>query len=284
MGREEKCAARHPRRPVGSREDVEKAFRPLEIDDEDGRGGHGEEHRHERAGEPHERRPVAHEPEGRRQHQDARRDALRQEIQHEIESPGLGVRHVVVDAGIARPPRIGIGGTGRAQVHLPLTKHERARRNLRPDRALVRTEVENFRPGPFLRLPHHERLALYDLRDLARRIVEIAEDPALGRADADARRLELVLDAVRTEVALLGRARVGIDEQLIVRTRDHARAAADARVAVQIDDAVATLEERARSDRSSCTALRRTDCTAPAGTAAAYPGTCPFRPSSPSSG
>ena len=38
--------------------------------------------------------------------------------------------------------------------------------------------------------------------------------------------------------------RVRIDEQLIVGARDHAGAAADARVAVQIDDAVAALEER----------------------------------------
>src|SRR5690606_4232984 len=48
------------------------------------------------------------------------------------------------------------------------------------------------------------------------------------------------------EVALLGRARVGVDEQLIVRARRHARAAADARLAVEVDDAVAPFEQRVR--------------------------------------
>src|SRR5262249_8719704 len=44
------------------------------------------------------------------------------------------------------------------------------------------------------------------------------------------------------------------DEELIVGTGDHARAAADAHVAVEIDDAVATLEERTR--RADCHARR----------------------------
>jgi hypothetical protein len=55
---------------------------------------------------------------------------------------------------------------------------------------------------------------------------------------------QIVLDAVRAEVALLRRPRVRIDEQLIVRARDHARPAADAGVRVQIDDPVAALEQR----------------------------------------
>ncbi len=81
-------------------------------------------------------------------------------------------------------------------------------------------------------------------RDLAFRIVEVAEDAAFGRADAHARRLQLVLDAVCAEVALLGGPGVRIDEELIVRTGGHARAAADADRAVQIDDAVTAFEER----------------------------------------
>src|SRR4029078_10854384 len=54
----------------------------------------------------------------------------------------------------------------------------------------------------------------------------------------------IVLDTVRAEVALLRCMGVRIDEKLIVRAGDHAGAAADARVAVQIDDAVGTFEER----------------------------------------
>ena len=56
--------------------------------------------------------------------------------------------------------------------------------------------------------------------------------------------LEPVLDAIRAEVAFFRRARVRIDEELIVRTRDHTRAAADACVAVQIDDAIVAAKER----------------------------------------
>ena len=52
--------------------------------------------------------------------------------------------------------------------------------------------------------------------------------------------------------------RVGIDEQLIVRARLHARAAADAARRIQIDDAVAAFEEgprRADPDAGSVGAL-----------------------------
>src|SRR5690606_20334818 len=115
---------------------------------------------------------------------------------------------------------------------------------LRADHALFGAEIEDLRLRALLRLAQHERLALHDLRDLAGRVVEIAEDPALGRADAHARRLQLVLDPVRAEVALPGGVRVRIDEQLIVRARFHARAAPDAARGVQVDNTVAPLEQR----------------------------------------
>src|SRR5262249_1012250 len=54
---------------------------------------------------------------------------------------------------------------------------------------------------------------------------------------------ELVLHAVRAEVALLRGVRIGVDEELIVRTRLHARAAADAARGIQIDDGVAAFVE-----------------------------------------
>ena len=158
---------------------------------------------------------------------------------------GLLVRHVVVDARIARatPDPASALRAGAGAPRLPCTYSGRAA-DLRPNDALFRAEIEDLRAGALLRLAQHERLALHDLRDLARRIVQIAEDAALGRADADACRQQLVLDAVRAEVALLRGVRVRIDEQLIVGAGLHARAAADARVAVQIDDAVAALEQR----------------------------------------
>ena len=131
-------------------------------------------------------------------------------------------------------------------MDLPFLIDQRARRDLGPDDTLLGAQVEDFRTGSFLRLPDHERLALVDPRDLARGIVEVAEDPAFGRADAHAGRQQPVLHAVRAEVALFRGARVRIDEELIVRTRFHACAAPDAGLAVEIDDAVAAFEERIR--------------------------------------
>jgi hypothetical protein len=121
--------------------------------------------------------------------------------------------------------------------------YEGTRRNLRLDCGFFSREVDHFGQRALLGLAHGDRFTTGDARHFARRIVQIAEDPALGRTDADARGKQAVLDAVRAEVALLGRMRVRVDEQLIVGTRHHAGAAADARLAVEIDDAVATLEE-----------------------------------------
>src|SRR6185312_7954812 len=120
---------------------------------------------------------------------------------------------------------------------------QRPHRRFGADRALFGAQIKDPRARALLRLAHGERLALDDTRDLARRIVEVAEDPALCRTNDDTRRQQLVLDAVRAEVALLRRVRIRIDEQLVVRTRFHARAAADAAPGVEIDDAVAALEE-----------------------------------------
>src|SRR5205085_4491095 len=130
------------------------------------------------------------------------------------------------------------------EQHLALLVDEGPRRDFRLNRALFRADVEHLRDRTFLRLADGDSVSLRDARDLAPRVVEVAEDAALGRADADARRQQLVLHAVRAEVALLRGVRVGIDEQLIVGARHHAGAAPDARIAMQIDDAVGALEER----------------------------------------
>ena len=129
-------------------------------------------------------------------------------------------------------------------MDLAFLEHQRPDRRFRPDHAVFRAEIEDLRPRALFRLAHHEGFVLDDPRDFAGGIVEVAEDAALGRAHADARRQQLVLDAVRAEVALLGGVGVRIDEELIVRARFHAGAAADAAVAVEIDDPVAALEER----------------------------------------
>jgi hypothetical protein len=130
-------------------------------------------------------------------------------------------------------------------MHLTFAIVQRTHRGLGTDGALFRAKVEDLRPRSLFGLPHGERLALHDARDFARRVVEVAEDAALRRAHAHTRRQQLVLDAVRAEVALLRGVRVGVDEELIVRARLHARAAADAAVAVEIDDPVTPFEQRA---------------------------------------
>jgi hypothetical protein len=222
------------------------ALGPLEVDDEHDGRQHREDHRHDRAADADQRRSVAEHPEQRRQEHGAGRDALEEQVQDEIDTPCLAVRNVVVDTRIPGPGRIRVERAQWPQMNLALAEHEWPGGNLGPDGGFIGAEVEDLRPRPFFRLAQHERLALHNLRDFARRIVQVAEDAALGGADAHARRLEAVLHAICAEVALLGCARVRIDEQLIVRARRHARAAADARLAVQIDDAVAAAEERAR--------------------------------------
>ncbi len=154
------------------------------------------------------------------------------------------MRRVVINARRARVGRISSRRCERTQQHLSFFVDERPRRDLGLQHAFVRADVEHFRNGALLRLPNGRELARGDLRHFARGIVEIAEDAAFSRTHAHARREQLVLDAVRAEVAFLRRMGVRIDEQLIVRTRDHARPASDAAVPMEIDDAVAPLEER----------------------------------------
>ena len=181
MRHQQERAARQPRCPVRPREDQQEALRSLEVDDEHDGGEERKERGDDRPAERDEHRPVAQHPEERGKHERARRDALGQEIDDEIEPPGFPVRDVVIDARIARAHRVGCGGTERPQQHLALTKHERLRCDLRPDRGLVGAEIKDFWSRALFRLAHHERIALHDLRHPALRVVEIAEDAALGR-------------------------------------------------------------------------------------------------------
>ena len=210
-----------------------------------------EEHqRNRRAHHRRQRCPIAADERQQKADQHgAGGNSFRQQVERHVEAPRLHVRRVVVDARRAGLERIRRRRSQRAQQHLAFLVDERARRRFRADDAVVSAEIEDLRERAFLRLADLHRLHLRDLRDLARRIVEVAEDAAFGRADADTRRQQLVLDAVRAEVAFLGGMRVRIDEQLIVRAGHHAGAAADAGVAVQIDDAVApTVERVGRTD------------------------------------
>src|SRR5438132_12264142 len=104
-------------------------------------------------------------------------------------------------------------------MDLAFLVEERPDGSLGADGALVRAQIEHLRPGAFLRLPDGERLLLNNVGDLARGILEISKNAALSRADDHAGGQQPVLDAVRAEVALLGRPGVWIDEELIVRAR-----------------------------------------------------------------
>ena len=241
---EEVCPPHHPRPPVRTGKDVVEALRSVEIEDQDDGGERNERDRDDRRGERDERTGEAQEVDQCRDQHGAGADRLEQEIEDHVPSPGLAVRDVVIHSRITGRFRIRHGRAEGPKVDLPFLVIQRTHRSLRPDHAFLGAEVEDLRARAFFRLPDHEGFALEDPRHLRRRIVEIPEDAALRRTDDHARRLQLVLHAVRAEIAFLGRVGVGIDEQLIVRAGFHAGAAADTRLLVEIDNAVAAAVER----------------------------------------
>jgi len=123
-------------------------------------------------------------------------------------------------------------------------------RELRDEGGVVGAHVEELGPGALLRLSHRHRLTGDHLGDLARRVVEVAgQDRALG-TDDHAGRLQTLLHAVRTEVALGRGVGVGIDVEGVVGASLQAGLAPDAPTAVEIDDAVGTtVEGDGRTDR-----------------------------------
>src|SRR5205085_4822109 len=76
--------------------------------------------------------------------------------------------------------------------------------------------------------------------------VEVTGDDRALRTHDHAGRLEPDLHAVGAVVALRGGVRVRVDVERVVRTALHARLAADAPRAVEVDDAVGTPIERHR--------------------------------------
>src|SRR5262245_2649478 len=113
------------------------------------------------------------------------------------------MRCVVIHSRIAGQRILRIERSDGLHRNLALPEHERPRGYLRTNGGLVCAEVEDLWSRTFFRLAEHEGFALHNLRDFARRIVQIPEDAAFSGAHAHARGFELVLDAVRAEVALL---------------------------------------------------------------------------------
>src|SRR5690606_35266608 len=88
------------------------------------------------------------------------------------------------------------------------------------------------------------RLGANQAGDLAVRVVNVAGDDRLLRADDDAGGQEILLDAMNAVVALGGCVVVRVDVESVVRAGLHARLAADALAVVEVDDAVRALVER----------------------------------------
>jgi hypothetical protein len=233
----------HPGSPVRLDQNVEEALRAFQVDDQHDGGDDRENHRHEGRGDLRHSATLAGHPENGGEQHRAGCDPLREQVQRHVEAPRLRMRNVVVDTRGSR--RFGIlrHRAERAHDDLALLIHERPGGDFRLDGRLFSADVEDLRLRALLGPSHRDGLALHDLRDFACRVIEITENAAFRRTDAHACGLKLVLDAVRAKVALLGRVRIRIDEQLIVGTRRHAGAASDARIAVEVDDAVAPLEE-----------------------------------------
>src|SRR5712692_629388 len=117
------------------------------------------------------------------------------------------------------------------------------------EKAIVNADIKEFRPGPLLRFSYAHLLVCDDSAYSAVGVIEIAGDDRLLRADDDASGFEAHLDSVGAQVTLRGRIRIRIDVERIVRAGLHARLAADAAIAVEIDDAVgAAIERYGRAD------------------------------------
>ena len=83
-----------------------------------------------------------------------------------------------------------------------------------------------------------------DPGDLGGRVVHVPRDDRVLGADHHAGRLHAVLHAVCAEVALGGRAGFRVDVDRVVGTGLHARLAADALLAIELDDSIVSLVHR----------------------------------------
>src|SRR5580704_12119724 len=107
------------------------------------------------------------------------------------------------------------------------------------------TDIEELGLCAFVRLAARHLLCGDDAANAALRIVKVAGLDCLRGTYDHAGRLEIDLDAMRAEVALGGSAGSGIDIERVVRTGLHARFTSDAAAAVEIDNAIVALEQRA---------------------------------------
>jgi hypothetical protein len=113
-----------------------------------------------------------------------------------------------------------------------------------PECRLVGFDVEELWLGARFGFSDSRLFGGYEVRELRRWIVHITRDDCLHRTNDYTGRLELCLYSMRAEVTLLSGVCVGIDIKRVVGTGLHARLTTDAAVAVKIDDAVVSPEQR----------------------------------------
>jgi hypothetical protein len=111
----------------------------------------------------------------------------------------------------------------------------------RVERRLRRALVEQARPGAFLWPAHLHGVPVDYLGNLGCRVVQVADEDGLHRADGDAGRLEADVQPVGAEVAFLGGVVLWVDEDRVVGAGRDARLAADAGTLVEVDDPVVPL-------------------------------------------
>ena len=110
----------------------------------------------------------------------------------------------------------------------------------------MRAFIEKLWQRFLFRPAHVHGFAIYDLRNVRRLIVHVANQDCLRRADDNARRLQSDIDAMGAEVAFLSRVIFGIDKDRVVRTGGHAGFTADADRFIKVDYPVGPLEHRRR--------------------------------------
>ncbi len=137
-------------------------------------------------------------------------------------------------------------------------EHLRLGRTSRHECLLEGVDVPHARLRAFFHLALGGGLFLDQACDLARGVAHVARNDGLLRTHHDAGRLEPELRTVGAVVALLGGAGVLVQVERVVGAGLHAGAAADAGVAVEIDDRVRPLvqgDDRADLDAGRLVAV-----------------------------
>ena len=127
---------------------------------------------------------------------------------------------------------------GLALVRRPIGPqiHVRPLRLAGVEHDIFHAHVAHVRAGALFDSPRLCFLFSDDLRNARVRLVQVAGDDRIDRAHDHTRRLEILFHTMSAVVALLHRAQVLIEIDRVVRARLHARTAADAGIAVDVDD------------------------------------------------